>query len=57
LTIPFGGKGDSRDCAKFVEVELNSYKLERAKEMFMDGLITQEQLDAVVERTYKVISE
>ena len=55
LHIPLGSDKGT-DCRKIVELETAMLKLQNAKQLFMDGLITKEQLEEVVQLTYETIS-
>jgi hypothetical protein len=56
LSVPLGvDKG--ADCKNLMALELQTLKLETAKQMAMDGLITQEQLQAVIDRTYQLMTD
>ena len=55
LTIPLGVDRGS-DCIELMEVENIMLKLQHAKTMMMDGLITEEQLKAVVDKAYSFLN-
>ena len=56
LTIPLGvDKGTN--CKQLEALEMGNLKLEYAKQMMMDGLITEDQLQAIVDQHYKRIKD
>ena len=55
ITIPLGVDRGS-DCIELMEVENIMLKLQHAKTMMMDGLITEEQLKAVVDKAYSFLN-
>ncbi|MFM1900888.1 MAG: hypothetical protein RLZZ216_1464 [Cyanobacteriota bacterium] len=55
LHIPLGADKGS-DCKRIVAIETAMLKLQNAKQLFVDGLITKEQLEKVVQLTYATIS-
>ena len=55
LHIPLGAdKGTN--CKKIAQLEMAMVKLQNAKALMMDGLITKEQLEQIVAQTYAIIS-
>jgi hypothetical protein len=55
LHVPLGvDKGTN--CKRLAQIEMAMLKLQNAKALMMDGLITKEQLEKVVQQTYATIS-
>jgi hypothetical protein len=55
LHVPLGvDKGTN--CKRLAQIEMAMLKLQNAKALMMDGLITKEQLEKVVQQTYTIIS-
>lgn len=55
LHIPLGSDKGT-DCKRIIAIETAMLRLQNAKQMFIDGLITKEQLAVVIERSYAVIA-
>jgi len=55
VTVPLGVDRGT-DCKELMEVENIMLKLQHAKTMMMDGLITEEQLKAVVDKAYSFLN-
>lgn len=56
LHIPLG-VDKSGNCKEILKTENAMMKLQYAKQLMMDGLITEEQLNKVIQQTYSVLSE
>ena len=56
LTIPLG-VDEGTNCKQLEALEMGNLKLEYAKQMMMDGLITEDQLQAIVDQHYKRIKD
>lgn len=54
IRIPFRLKPPAR-CDRLIEIDEAFIKLEKAKDLFNDGLITKPQLDAIAERAYAIL--
>jgi len=56
LTVPLGvDKGTN--CKQLEALEMSTLKLQYAKQMMLDGLITEDQLQAIVEQSYKLLKD
>jgi hypothetical protein len=55
LHIPLGVDRGT-NCKRLAQLEMAMLKLQNAKTLMMDGLITKEQLELVVRQTYAIIS-
>ena len=56
LVMPLGGNSTD-NCQKFIDHELSQSKLDGAKMMMVDGLITEEQFKVIVEKHYQSLLE
>ena len=54
LVFPLGGKSTD-NCQKFIDQELSQSKYAMAKEMLIDGLITDEQFAVIVKKSYELL--